>query len=127
MIAGRCHGGSYFDTGAAIRRPSVIPTGGSRMRMKAVEAQRLRNRVAIVTGGAGPNSLGRSISTRFAEEGAKVAVTDVDLAGAEAVAEEIRIGGGTAIALIATCATSHAARPWPSRWRRPGTGRSRSS
>jgi NAD(P)-dependent dehydrogenase (short-subunit alcohol dehydrogenase family) len=69
------------------------------MRMKAFEAQRLRDKVALVTGGAGPNSLGRSISIRFAEEGAKVAVTDIDLAGAASVADEIASNGGTAIAL----------------------------
>lgn len=69
------------------------------MRIKGAEAQRLRNRVALLTGAAGPNSLGRSISIRFAEEGAKVAVTDVDLAGASAVADEINDGGGTALAL----------------------------
>jgi NAD(P)-dependent dehydrogenase (short-subunit alcohol dehydrogenase family) len=66
---------------------------------KALEAQRLRNKVALVTGGAGPNSLGRSISVRFAEEGAKVAVSDIDVAGARSVAQEINDSGGTAIAL----------------------------
>ncbi|MFH0914877.1 MAG: SDR family oxidoreductase [bacterium] len=69
------------------------------MKLKTEEAQRLRGRVAVITGGAGPNSLGRSISLRFAEEGAKVAVTDIDAAGAAAVAEEITAGGGTAITL----------------------------
>jgi 3-oxoacyl-[acyl-carrier protein] reductase len=69
------------------------------MRMKTLEAQRLHDRVAMVTGGAGPNSLGRSISIRFAEEGAKVAVTDINLAGAEAVVDEIRDRGGAAMAL----------------------------
>jgi 3-oxoacyl-[acyl-carrier protein] reductase len=66
---------------------------------KAAEAQRLRNKVALVTGGAGPNSLGRSISIRFAEEGARVAVTDIDAGGAAAVADEITRAGGAAIAL----------------------------
>lgn len=59
----------------------------------------MRDRVAFVTGGAGPNSIGRSISIRFAEEGAKVAVTDINVEGAAAVAKEINDGGGAAIAL----------------------------
>ena len=67
-------------------------------------AQRLRGRVAIVTGGGGRNSIGRSISLRFAEEGACVAVLDVDTEGAEHVAGEIRDGGGSALAL--TCDVS---------------------
>ena len=57
-------------------------------------AQRLRGKVAIVTGGGGRNSIGRSISLRFAEEGARVAVLDIDTEGAESVAAEIRDGGG---------------------------------
>jgi len=69
------------------------------VKLKTEEAQRLKGRVAVITGGAGPNSLGRAISLRFAEEGAKVAVTDIDAAGAAAVADEIKAGGGTAISL----------------------------
>lgn len=67
------------------------------MKLKAEAAQRLRDKVAVVTGGAGTNSIGRCISIRFAEEGAKVAVADIDAPGAAAVAEEIKAGGGTAI------------------------------
>jgi 3-oxoacyl-[acyl-carrier protein] reductase len=70
------------------------------MELKPEVAQRLRGRVAIVTGGGGTNSLGRSISIRFAEEGAKVAVADIDGAGAAAVAREITDGGGTAAAIV---------------------------
>jgi NAD(P)-dependent dehydrogenase (short-subunit alcohol dehydrogenase family) len=69
------------------------------MKLKSNDAQRLRNRVVVITGGAGPNSIGRSVSIRFAEEGAKVAVTDINLAGAQAVADEITAGGGIAMAL----------------------------
>ena len=70
------------------------------MELKPEVAQRLRGRVAIVTGGGGTNSLGRSISIRFAEEGAKVAVADINGAGAAAVAKEITDGGGTAVAIV---------------------------
>ena len=70
------------------------------MKLKAEAAQRLKGNVAVVTGGAGSNSIGRAISLRFAEEGAMVAVADVDTAGAKAVAAEINAGGGTAIAVV---------------------------
>lgn len=66
------------------------------MGLKPEVAQRLKDRVAIVTGGGGNPSIGRAISLRLAEEGAKTAIFDIDLAGAEAVAGEIAAGGGTA-------------------------------
>jgi NAD(P)-dependent dehydrogenase (short-subunit alcohol dehydrogenase family) len=50
----------------------------------------LRNRVAVVTGAA--SGIGRGIALALAAEGMKVAVADVDAAGAEAVAGEL--GGG---------------------------------
>lgn len=60
---------------------------------------RLQNKNAIVTGGAG--GIGRATSLAFAAEGASVAVVDLNADAAEAVAEEIRAAGGTAIALAA--------------------------
>lgn len=71
------------------------------MKLKDEVAQRLRGRVAVITGGGGTNSMGRSIGMRFAEEGAKVAVTDIDGPSAVLVANEINAGGGTAAAI--TC------------------------
>jgi NAD(P)-dependent dehydrogenase (short-subunit alcohol dehydrogenase family) len=59
-------------------------------------AQRLKDKVAIVTGGGGNKSIGRAICLRFAEEGAKVAVLDINGAGAAAVADEIKAAGGVA-------------------------------
>lgn len=64
-------------------------------------SQRLKDRVAMVTGGGGTKSIGRAISLRFGAEGAKVAVLDVNAAGAAKVADEIKAAGGTAIAV--TC------------------------
>jgi 3-oxoacyl-[acyl-carrier protein] reductase len=71
------------------------------MQLRAPSDQRLRDRVAVVTGVGRPRGIGRAISLRYAEEGARVAVLDLDGRGAEAVAEEIRAGGGEALGL--TC------------------------
>lgn len=60
---------------------------------------RLANKIALVTGGASVPGLGSASAIRFAEEGATVFVTDVDAAGAEAVAHTIRDKGGMAKAI----------------------------
>jgi 3-oxoacyl-[acyl-carrier protein] reductase len=57
---------------------------------------RLKDRVAIVTGGGA--GIGEATCLRFAQEGAKLVVADVDLAGAEKVAKIILDRGGQAIA-----------------------------
>ncbi len=56
----------------------------------------LENKVAIVTGGA--KGMGRGIALKFAQEGAKVVLCDLDEAGAQSVAEEIRAMGRDALA-----------------------------
>ncbi|HKT56029.1 MAG TPA: SDR family oxidoreductase [Microbacterium sp.] len=60
---------------------------------------RLEGKKAIVTGGAG--GIGRATSLAFAAEGASVAVVDLNGEAAQAVADEIRAAGGTAIAIAA--------------------------
>ena len=57
---------------------------------------RLKDKVAIVTGGA--HGMGEAEARLFASEGAKVVVADILGNEAEAVAAHIRAGGGEAIA-----------------------------
>lgn len=60
---------------------------------------RLQDKVAIVTGGG--QGLGEAFAHRLAREGAKIAVVDLNLDSATAVAEEIRRNSGSAIAVRA--------------------------
>jgi 3-oxoacyl-[acyl-carrier protein] reductase len=62
----------------------------------------LKDKVAIVTGGA--RGIGAAICTQFAAEGARVAVVDLDEAGAQAHAQTLRAQGAQAIALRADVA-----------------------
>ena len=57
---------------------------------------RLENKVAIVTGAA--SGMGKAIAELYAQEGAKVVVSDYNGEGAKAVAEAIVAAGGEAIA-----------------------------
>ena len=56
---------------------------------------RLKNKVAIVTGGAA--GIGEAASVLFAEEGAKVVVADVDTGAGEKTAAQIQKSGAKAI------------------------------
>ena len=58
---------------------------------------RLENKVALVSGGA--SGLGQAQSLVMAREGASLVVTDINLEGAQAVADKIKANGGNAIAL----------------------------
>jgi len=57
---------------------------------------RLDHKIAIVTGGA--SGFGAGIARRFAEEGARIVVNDVNAPGAQAVAAAINAAGGRAAA-----------------------------
>jgi 2-hydroxycyclohexanecarboxyl-CoA dehydrogenase len=58
---------------------------------------RLNGKVAIVTGAA--QGIGRAIASRLADEGARVALADIQFESAERAASEIRAGGASAIAV----------------------------
>lgn len=57
-------------------------------------AMRLEGRVAIITGAA--SGIGRATALRFAQEGAKVVIADIDISRGKDCAEEIRSSGGEA-------------------------------
>ncbi len=67
---------------------------------------RVAGKVAVVTGGAG--GIGGATAHALALQGASVAVLDVDRAGAERVAGEIRSAGGQSLAVAADLADESA-------------------
>ncbi len=56
----------------------------------------LEGRIAVVTGGG--SGIGAATARRLAREGARLCIVDRDATAAEAVAEEIRAAGGSAMA-----------------------------
>jgi 3-oxoacyl-[acyl-carrier protein] reductase len=58
---------------------------------------RFEGRTALVTGGG--RGIGAATASRFAAEGAAVVVSDLDREPAEAVAQQVRGGGGRALAV----------------------------
>ncbi len=62
----------------------------------AIGLGRLEGKVALITGGG--SGIGEASAKLFAEEGATVAIADLNKQGAERVASEIREAGGSAMA-----------------------------
>ena len=58
-------------------------------------SQSLKSQVGIITGGG--RGIGKAFALRFAEEGAKLLIPDINLGNAERVAKEIREKGGEAV------------------------------
>ena len=58
---------------------------------------KLQNKVCIVTGAA--SGIGKEIAMTYAREGGRVAIADLNLGAAQAVADEIKKAGGEAMAV----------------------------
>lgn len=69
---------------------------------------RFANKVVLVTGAAG--GIGSAIASRFAHEGARVVVSDVNLQAAQTVAQGLRSEGHEALAIAADIANGEACR-----------------
>lgn len=63
---------------------------------------KLNEKIAIVTGAA--SGMGKSIAMLYAQEGAKVVVSDINLEGAQATVAEIETNGGSAVAVLTNVA-----------------------
>lgn len=63
---------------------------------------KLKDKVAVVTGAA--SGMGKAIAVLYAQEGAKVVVSDLNLEGAKKTVDQIASDGGTAIAVLTNVA-----------------------
>ncbi len=76
---------------------SIRNSGGANMTRVKTKDLRLKDQVALVTGAA--SGIGKEIARAFARAGAKLAIADLNRAGAELVAEQIIAEGGAAVAI----------------------------
>jgi NAD(P)-dependent dehydrogenase (short-subunit alcohol dehydrogenase family) len=60
-----------------------------------MDTQRLHGKVCVITGAA--SGIGRACAIRYAAEGARVVLADIDPAGGDAVVEAIQSAGGQAV------------------------------
>lgn len=58
---------------------------------------KLKNKVAVITGAG--SGIGRSCAIEFAKAGATVVLADINLQGAEETVQQIKVNGGTAMAV----------------------------
>lgn len=76
--------------------PNAAP-GPARRGTKRSVIMQLQDNVAIVTGAS--SGIGKEIAHAFAREGAKVAIADINMQGANDVVSEIEAAGGAAMAV----------------------------
>jgi 3-hydroxybutyrate dehydrogenase len=62
-------------------------------------SSKLVDKIAIVTGAA--SGIGKEIAATYAREGAKVAIVDMNMAAAQATADELKASGASAMAVAA--------------------------
>ena len=60
-------------------------------------SSKLKDRIAFVTGAA--SGIGKEIAATYAREGAKVAIADMNMAAAQATADELKATGASAMAV----------------------------
>jgi 3-oxoacyl-[acyl-carrier protein] reductase len=77
------------------------------MKTRGEQEMRLKDKVAIVTGAG--RGIGEAIALRFAEEGAKLIINDVNEADANHTVETIKGKGGQAAAVIGSVASRQVA------------------
>jgi glucose 1-dehydrogenase len=79
---------SFVISKTELYQPRITPT-----------ANRLAGKIALITGGA--SGIGRAIARRFAQEGADIAIADIDTVHGETTAAEIRTLGRACLSIPA--------------------------
>ena len=74
--------------------PCLTPATGLRY---ASDMRELKNKVVVITGGA--SGIGRALADRFAAEGSKIVLADIEAKALEEAAAELRAGGATVLAV----------------------------